>query len=227
MSGILIRCFCCPRWLSWPSTRTRTKPPKAPSSSATKRSSREGRYANMPDEAVPYRRFTEPYYDWFIREDTLQYNGAADLRPDGSRRGSEGNCHRFFLTSREQSRDDFRNPSAPWRATGHRGSQRARGYHGKPYALKIHSESALWGASSTELVKMLFDENCWGMAGCMTGRTAISLLRTSLKLEMPMVDIGTTHPTVTETHLPWLIHNFPDDRQQGYTLAITFLRTSN
>ena len=23
----------------------------------------EGRYANMPDEAVPYRRFTKPYYD--------------------------------------------------------------------------------------------------------------------------------------------------------------------
>ena len=31
----------------------------------------EGRYANMPDEAVPYRRFTKPYYDWFVREDTL------------------------------------------------------------------------------------------------------------------------------------------------------------
>ena len=43
----------------------------------------EGRYANMPDEAVPYRRFTKPYYDWFVREDTLQYNGAADQRPDG------------------------------------------------------------------------------------------------------------------------------------------------
>jgi hypothetical protein len=43
----------------------------------------EGRYANMPDEAVPYRRFTKPYYDWFTRDDTLNYNGAAGLRPDG------------------------------------------------------------------------------------------------------------------------------------------------
>ena len=25
------------------------------------------RYANMPDEAVPYRRFTKPYYDWFVQ----------------------------------------------------------------------------------------------------------------------------------------------------------------
>ena len=45
------------------------------------------------------------------------------------------------------------------------------------------------------------------------------LLRTTLKLEVPIVDIGTTDPTVTETRIPWLLHNFPDDRQQGYTLA--------
>ena len=42
-----------------------------------------GRYANMPDEAVPYRRFTKPYYDWFMRDDTLEYHGAAEQRPDG------------------------------------------------------------------------------------------------------------------------------------------------
>ena len=50
-------------------------------------------------------------------------------------------------------------------------------------------------------------------------RTAISLLRTTLKIEMPIVDIGTTDPTVTETRIQWLLHNFPDDRQQGYTMA--------
>ncbi len=33
------------------------------------------------------------------------------------------------------------------------------------------------------------------------------------------MDVGTTDPTVTETRIPWLLHNFPDDRQQGYTLA--------
>jgi len=33
------------------------------------------------------------------------------------------------------------------------------------------------------------------------------------------VDIGTTDPTVTETRIQWLLHNFPDDRQQGYTMA--------
>ena len=51
------------------------------------------------------------------------------------------------------------------------------------------------------------------------GRIATSRIRVTLKLEVPIVDVGTTDPTVTETRIPWLLHNFPDDRQQGYTLA--------
>src|SRR3974377_152319 len=38
------------------------------------------RYANMPDEAVPYRKFSKPYKEWFITDDTLAYNGAARER---------------------------------------------------------------------------------------------------------------------------------------------------
>jgi len=40
-----------------------------------------------------------------------------------------------------------------------------------------------------------------------------------LKLELPIVDTGTTDRTVTETRIQWLLHNFPDDRVQGYALA--------
>ena len=56
-------------------------------------------------------------------------------------------------------------------------------------------------------------------------RTVTSLLRTSLKLEVPIVDVGTTDPTVTETRIQWLLHNFPDDRQQGYTMADYVFKT--
>jgi hypothetical protein len=37
----------------------------------------------MPDEAVPYRRFTNPYKEWYTEPNTLEYNGAAQERPDG------------------------------------------------------------------------------------------------------------------------------------------------
>ena len=40
------------------------------------------RYANMPDEAVPYGKFTKPYKEWYIDKDTLDYYGAARERVD-------------------------------------------------------------------------------------------------------------------------------------------------
>ena len=179
----------------------------------------QGRYANMPDEAVPYGRFTKPYYDWFVREDTLQYNGAADLRPDGNPARMSEVAIGFFSPLENNPEMVFGVPALHGAQLALDQANARGGYHGKPYALKLHNESALWGASSAELVKMEFDENCWGMVGCIDGQNCHILLRTTLKLEMPMVDIGTTDPTVTETRIPWLLHNFPDDRQQGYTLA--------
>jgi branched-chain amino acid transport system substrate-binding protein len=179
----------------------------------------EGRYANMPDEAVPYRRFTKPYYDWFTREDTLEYHGAADQRPNGNP-AQLGEIAIGFMSPIEN------NPESVFGLPELHGAQLALeqanargGYKGKPFALKIHNESALWGASSAELAKMLFNENCWAMLGCVDGQNCHIALRVSLKLEVPIIDVGTTDPTVTETRIPWLIHDFPDDRQQGYTLA--------
>ena len=185
----------------------------------------EGRYANMPDEAVPYRRFTKPYYDWFVREDTLQYHGAADQRPDGDPAKLSKIAIGFFSPVENNPESIFGIPALHGAELAIEQANVRGGYKGKPYALKLHNESALWGASSTELVKMLFDENCWGMVGCIDGQNCHIVLRTTLKLEVPMVDIGTTDRTVTETRIQWLLHNFPDDRQQGYTLADYVFKT--
>jgi branched-chain amino acid transport system substrate-binding protein len=177
------------------------------------------RYANMPDEAVPYRRFTKPYYDWFVQTDTIGYYGAADKRPDGDS-AKLGEVAIGFMAPVEN------NPESIFGIPQLHGAQLALdeanargGYHGKPYSLKVHNESALWGASSTELVKMLFNENCWAMLGCVDGQNCHIALRVSLKLEVPIMNVGTTDPTVTETRIQWLMHDFIDDRQQGYTLA--------
>jgi branched-chain amino acid transport system substrate-binding protein len=66
---------------------------------------------------------------------------------------------------------------------------------------------------------MVFNEECWAMLGCVDSLNChIAALETQ-RLELPMVDVGTTDPTVTETRVPWLLHNFPDAREQGYSLA--------
>ncbi|MBZ5565831.1 MAG: ABC transporter substrate-binding protein [Acidobacteriia bacterium] len=177
------------------------------------------RYANMPDEAVPYRRFTKPYYDWFVQENTIEYNGAAEKRPDGDLAELKEIAIGLFEPVENNPESIFGIPATHGAQLAVEEANARGGFKGKPFALKIHNESALWGASSAELVKMLFNENCWAMLGCIDGQNCHIALRVTLKLEMPIMDTGTTDPTVTETRIQWLMHNFPDDRQQGYTLA--------
>jgi len=55
--------------------------------------------------------------------------------------------------------------------------------------------------------------------GSIDGQSTHIMIRVSLKLEVPILSPGTTDPTVTETRIQWLMHDFIDDRQQGYTLA--------
>jgi ABC-type branched-subunit amino acid transport system substrate-binding protein len=197
----------------------------ATTSPATQQSSSAQRYANMPDEAVPYRKFAKPYKEWYLSDDTLAYNGAARDRST-EEYSALPTVNIGFLGPLEN------NPEAPYGRAMLQGAQlalkdaNARGgfgasgmARGKPYALKIHDDVAQWGASSTEAVKMVFDEHDVAVLGSIDGASTHIMLRVSLKLELPIMDTGTTDPTVTETRIPWLIHDFPDDRQQGYALA--------
>jgi branched-chain amino acid transport system substrate-binding protein len=166
------------------------------------------RYANMPEEAVPYRKFTKPYKEWFMADDTLAYNGAARERSVEEMEKSE-TVNIGFLGP------IYNNPESPYGLAMLHGAQLAieqanakGGYHAagmaqaKPYLLKVHSDSAQWGASSTEAVKMVFDENVVGVLGSVDGASTHIMLRVALKLEFPIMDTGTTDPTVTETRIP-------------------------
>lgn len=183
------------------------------------------RYANMPDDAVPFGKFTKPYKEWYLTEDTLAYYGAARDRNDKEMEASE-TVNIGFLGPMEN------NPESPYGVAMLHGAQLAvdqanakGGYlrpgssRGKLFQLKVHNDSAQWGASSTEAVKMVFDEHVVGVLGSVDAASTHIMLRVSLKLEFPIVDTATTDPTVTETRIQWLLHNFPDDRQQGYALA--------
>jgi branched-chain amino acid transport system substrate-binding protein len=213
----MVSLFFLTAFSAWPQSAEPQKTPPEPSSTQ--------RYANMPDEAVPYRRFTKPYKEWYVEENTLEYNGAARERLlEGIVRSKTVNIG--FLGPIQN------NPESPYGLAMLHGAQlaieeanaqggfRAAGMsRGKPYALLVHNDSAQWGASSTEAVKMDFDEHVVAVLGSIDGASTHIMLRVSLKLEFPIVDTGTTDPTVTETRIPWLLHNFPDDRQQGYALA--------
>lgn len=203
----------------WPQTSEPSKP------AATQTPQPARRYANMPEEAVPFGKFAKPYKEWFTTNDTLDYFGAARER-DAKEIEETQTVNIGFLGPVQN------NPEAAYGVAMLHGAQLAieqanarGGYHpsgakpAKLYVLKEHYDSVLWGASSIDSVKMVFDEHVVGVLGAVDGASTHIMLRIALKLEFPIVDSATTDPTVTETRIPWLLHNLPDDRQQGYTLA--------
>lgn len=203
---------------AWPQAVPSEKPVKEPVVAKP--------YANMPAQAVPFRRYRKPYQEWYVDPNTLEYNGAARSVPGGDlSRLSEINIGVLSPLDKD-------NPDSVYGIAMLHGAQLAieeantqvgddgkPGDHGKPFALKVHDDLPLWGASAMEIVKMRFDENAWAMLGSIDSASTHIALRASLKIEEPIVDTGTTDRTVTETRIPWLLHNFPDDRQQGYALA--------
>lgn len=179
------------------------------------------RYAKMPEAAVPYRGFVQPYERYFLTP--LEYNGPGREYPEPQ--------------NLSEIRLGFLGPisDGPDRQLGIQMLRGARlaleeanargGFRGKPFVLVEHNDQALWGASSNEFVKLAYDDKVWAMLGSTDGSSTHIALRVTLKSELPIVNTGSTDPTVTETRIPWIFRCVPDDRQQSYALAgVVFAR---
>ena len=172
-------------------------------------------YAQEPEDMQPFSKFTEPYYQHYV--DLVEYNGAARDLP--------------IAKDVTEVRIGFIGPleNHPDAALGKRmlnGAQlavdeanTAGGYGGKPFKLMLHNDSAIWGASSNEVVKMVYDDQDWAIFGSISGDTTHIALRAALRAEIPIVNSASTDPTIVETIIPWYFSVLQDDRTQGYTLA--------
>ena len=174
-------------------------------------------YGAVPQDLRPYSKFTSPYYEHYT--DLVEYNGAAREIANPT------------PESLSEVRIGFIGPlyNHPDAAFGNRMLQGAKlaieeanaagGYCGKPFRLMLHNDSAIWGASSNEVVKMVYDDKVWAMFGSISGDTTHIALRVTLKAETPLVNSASTDPTIPETIIPWYLTDLQDDRVQGYTLA--------
>jgi len=174
-------------------------------------------YANAPDDLRPYSRFTKPYFENYTK--TVEYNGPArDVPVPDLKELTEVRIG--FLGPVSEHRDEALGRMMLNGATmAIDEANAAGGYGGKPFKLMVHNDSAIWGASSNEIVKMSYDEKDWAMLGSISGDTTHIALRVSLKSELPIVNTAATDPTIPETIIPWSLTNIQDDRVQGYTLA--------
>ncbi len=177
-------------------------------------------YANMPLQAVPFQRFRKPYQEWYVAPSTLGYDGGARSAPDGNLAQLQAvNIGFLGPLDKENYDSTYGIPMLHGAQLAVEEANARGGDHGKPFALLVHDDLPLWGASSMALVDMRVREKDWAMFGSVDSASTHIELRATLKLELPIMDTATNDPTVTETRIPWLMHDFPDDRQQGYALA--------
>jgi len=174
-------------------------------------------YANTPEDLRPFSRFTEPYYKNYGK--TPEYNGAASGEPSKTA-ADVSSVDIGFLGPVENHKDIVLGTAMLHGAQLAISEANARGgYCGKPFRLLVHNDAATWGASSNEIVKMIYDEKVWAMQGSISGDSTHIALRVSLRAELPIVNSAATDPTIPETSIPWILTSIQDDRLQSYTLA--------
>lgn len=172
-------------------------------------------YAQEPEDLRPFSKFTLPYFEHYT--DLVEYNGAARDLPVAQ---DVSEVRIGFIGPLENHPDAalgkrMLNGAALAIAEANAGG----GYGGRPFRLMLHNDSAIWGASSNEVVKMVYDDKVWAIFGSISSDTTHIALRVALRAEVPIVNSASTDPTIPETLIPWYFTDLQDDRVQGYTLA--------
>lgn len=172
-------------------------------------------YGNTPEALRPYRQFQRPYKFFFAEPQPFLGPGREKSPPPGLKAVKIG-----FLGPLEGL------PEAPLGRRMLQGAMLALeeanaegGYNGFPFALVTRNDRGTWGASSNEIVK-LDEEQVWAILGSIDGASTHIVLRVALKIWVPLVNTGSTDPTLTETRIPWIVRCIADDRQNGYALAL-------
>jgi branched-chain amino acid transport system substrate-binding protein len=172
------------------------------------------RYANAPEELVPYRR-VEPYQKYFT--EPLPFYGPGRDYPDppGLKTLRVG-----LLAPSPASADAVRGAMMRRSVELAVDEANASAKPGElPFELVVREDSPLWGSAANILVDLAFTDECLAVVGSIDSTATHVALRVALKAEILMVNTGSCDQTVTETLIPWLMRTWPDDRQHGYRLA--------
>jgi branched-chain amino acid transport system substrate-binding protein len=92
-----------------------------------------------------------------------------------------------------------------------------------PFELLEKADSPQWGSAANIAVEFA-DNDVLAFIGTIDGDATHVALRVALKIETFMVNCSDPDPSLTETMIPWLLRIFPDNRQQGYRLALLMVK---
>ena len=172
-------------------------------------------YARTPEELVPYSGSGDPYRRFYLTPPLFRGTGRGTADPAGLR------TVRIGLLAPLEDSPDIRAGSNLRRGVelALEQANRSGAYRGIPFELVVKNDQALWGSSSNTLVELAYTDRVWAVIGSIDANSTHVALRVALKTELPIVNVGSTDPTMTETGIPWIILITPDDRQAGYRLA--------
>lgn len=192
-------------------------------------------YANTPDEFLPYSHL-KIYHEFFtalpeflgmgrekpepqVDEVRIGFIGPLEdqdypVLPPGFRSGAQGNPKaelfgRPMLRAAQLAVDD---------------ANRAGGYLGKPFRLVLRTDLVQWGQTSNELSQFAYTDGVWAILSGVESNHQHVLARATLKAEVPIVNAGSTDPTLLEHAIPWIVRVMSDDRQNAYLLVDYMLR---
>ena len=193
-------------------------------------------YADTPDEFLPYKNL-KIYHEFFTK--VPEFLGAGRDKPDpevdevaigfigpleeqdkptlppGLRPGAQGGPKaelfgRPMLQAAQLAIDD---------------ANRAGGYLGKPFRLQLRTDLVQWGQTSNELAQFAYTDGVWALLSGVESNHQHVMARATLKAEVPIVNAGSTDPTLLEHAIPWIVRVMSDDRQNAYLLLDYILRS--
>ncbi len=173
-----------------------------------------GNYGNIPDSLMAYDKYQKAYKYHFIEPTPFLGAGREKKEPvdlTEVRIGFLGPLEGSII--RPLGEQMMQGAILAIEEANKRG-----GYKGMPFKLMIHNDVGLWGAAANELVKM-DDEGVWAWIGTIDDTNSHVAIRAALKLEIPNINPANPDPTFTETNIPWVLRNIPDDRQSSYSLV--------
>jgi branched-chain amino acid transport system substrate-binding protein len=189
-------------------------PPKPPAGGGEAPGAPGAPYGGVPAGLEPWRGAGEPYFRWFMEKVEFRGPGREEPEPRGLRTVKLG-----LLAPLHDSPDRVLGVAMrDGMALALEEANRDGGYRGIPFEAVERNDLPLWGASSTSIVALGYDEGVWAILGSVEGNSTHILLRAALKIEVPIVNTADTDPTLVETNIPWILRVIPDDRQECYRL---------
>jgi branched-chain amino acid transport system substrate-binding protein len=175
-------------------------------------------YGNVPDELLPYRNI-EPYYRYWLTR--LPFRGPGRDYPDPPNLKS---LKVGLLSPPPYGPEAVRGEmSKKGVMLAFEEANAARQPGELPFEVIEKADSPQWGSAANIAVEFA-DNDVLAFIGTIDGDATHVALRVALKIETFMVNCSDPDPSLTETQIPWLLRIFPDNRQQGYRLALLLVK---